>query len=298
MTPSGVLTHIASHTQVYRFGKVAYDLRSRTHIMGILNVTPDSFSDGGKYFSQERAIAHALEMVEEGADIIDVGGESTRPKSASFGEGAEVVTAEEELRRVIPVIEALTKRVEVPISIDTHKSSVAVKALEAGAVIVNDISGFTFDPEMPEVVARHGASAVIMHIKGTPKTMQLNPTYKDLFGDIIAHFQSSLALGEQRGIAQMMIDPGIGFGKTQEHNLQLIAGLSRFAVLGYPVLVGPSRKTFIGNILNLPLAERLEGSLAAIVACVLNGAHVVRVHDVRAAKRAVLVADSIKRAEA
>jgi len=281
---------------VYSFGRRKYDLSSRTHIMGILNITPDSFADGGRYLSVDRAVGYALEMIGDGADFIDVGGESTRPKSRAYGEGSDPVPVEEELRRVLPVIEALVKHTDVPVSVDTYKAFVAERALAAGAVIVNDISGFTFDPAMPGVVAKANASAVVMHIKGTPKTMQLDPEYSDLFGEVIGFLRASLERGREAGVSQMIIDPGIGFGKRQHHNLRLINGLSSFAAMRSPILVGPSRKSFIGNILNLPVEARLEGSLAAVVACILAGANIVRVHDVKPSKRAALVADAIKRA--
>lgn len=277
----------------FTFGQREYDLSARTHIMGVLNVTPDSFSDGGRYATVDRAVARGLEMVEQGADIIDVGGESTRPKSASYGEGAHAVSMEEELRRIVPVIERLVRETDVPVSIDTYKAATADRALQAGATIVNDISGFTFDPDMPRVVARAGASAVVMHIKGTPQTMQLNPAYEDLFGEISAFLKQCLERGQEAGINQMIVDPGIGFGKQEEHNLQVIAGLGEFAALGHPVCVGPSRKSFLGSILGLPVHDRLEGSLAAVVACILRGAHIVRVHDVKEAVRAARVADAI-----
>ena len=291
-------TAVTDKTFVYRFGQKECDLSARTHIMGVLNVTPDSFFDGGKYVAVDKAVERALEMVAEGADIIDVGGESTRPKSHAYGEGAEPVTMEEELRRVTLVIERLADKTDIPISIDTYKAAVAEKALECGAVIVNDISGFTFDPAMASVVAEAGASAVLMHIKGTPKTMQLDPTYEDLFGEVSEFLQNGLERGRRMGINQMMVDPGIGFGKRHDHNLRLIKELSTFKSLGYPILIGPSRKSFIGNILNLPVEERIEGSIAASVACILYGANILRVHDVKEAKRAALVADAIKRAVA
>jgi len=279
---------------VYTFGKRTYDLSSRTHVMGVLNVTPDSFSDGGKFIGRDAAIEHALRMVEDGADIIDVGGESTRPKSQAYGDGADIVPTDEELHRVIPVIDELVRHTDVPISIDTYKTSVAREALQAGASIVNDISGFTFDQDMPSVVAGAGASAVVMHIQGTPKTMQQNPTYQDLMGEISTFLEESLAKGRRAGIDQMIVDPGIGFGKRLEHNLQLIRQLKSLEALGCPILVGPSRKSFIGAILGLPVNERLEGSLAAAVGCILNGAHIIRVHDVKETKRAALIADAIK----
>jgi dihydropteroate synthase len=288
----------ARRHMVYRIGGREFDFSERTYLMGVLNVTPDSFSDGGKYLAPDLALEHARSMIEEGADIIDVGGESTRPRGAAYGEGSEPVSGDDETRRVIPVIERLVRETNVPLSIDTYKSDVARRALDVGAVIVNDISGFHFDPAMAPVVAAAGATAVIMHIKGMPWTMPANPTYDDLFAEVMGYLREGLRIGGGAGIRQMIVDPGIGFGKRQEHNLQLIAGLRALRQLGCPVLVGPSRKAFIGSILDLPVDQRLEGTLAAIVAAVLNGANVIRVHDVREAKRAVMVADAIRQASA
>ncbi len=280
----------------YRIGGKEFDLSGRAYVMGILNVTPDSFSDGGKFLLPEQALDHALAMVEDGADIIDIGGESTRPRGSAYGGGARDVDAAEEIRRVIPVIRHLAGKSRVPISVDTTKSEVARRALAEGASMVNDVSGFRFDAALPVVVAEAGATAVVMHMKGTPQTMQQDPEYADLFGEITESLRRSVQAGEQAGIRQMFVDPGIGFGKTLGHNLRIIAGLERFRALGYPVLIGPSRKSFLGALLNLPVGDRLEGTLAATVACVLNGACVVRVHDVREAKRAVIVADAIRNA--
>ncbi len=266
-------------------------LSKKTHVMGILNVTPDSFSDGGLYLDRKAAVEHALRMVEDGADIIDIGGESTRP-------GAEPVPLDEELRRTIPVIEAIASKVDVPISIDTYKAEVAKRAIEAGASVVNDISGLRFDPEMASVVAETGAAVVVMHIKGTPRDMQKNPKYQDLFGEIIEYLRGSMEIAKKAGVPEerIIIDPGIGFGKRPEHNLQIINRLDRFSVLGRPILVGPSRKSFIGLILdNLPPAERVEGTAAAVAISVFRGASIVRVHDVKAMSRVVRVADAIKR---
>jgi len=273
-----------------------FNLASRTHVMGVLNVTPDSFSDGGRFDTPARAIEHGLRMAEEGADFIDVGGESTRPKSQAYGEGGDPIGEEEELRRVLPVIEGLARRSPVPISIDTYRSRVAREALRAGASIVNDISAFHFDPVMPAVVAEADAAAVLMHIRGTPKTMQSNLEYRDLWGEILAYLQEGIDRARASGVRQLLVDPGIGFGKTAQQNLRLIAELPAMRSLGLPILVGPSRKSFIGEILGLPVAERLEGTLAAVVGAVLNGAHVVRVHDVRETVRAVRVADALKSA--
>lgn len=281
---------------LYTFGAKQYDLSSRTHIMGVVNVTPDSFSDGGRYLSPEQAVHRALDLVAQGADFIDVGGESTRPKGHTYGKGAEPVSASEELKRILPVIEALVNRTDIPISVDTYKADVAREALGAGAVLVNDISGFRFDPGMADVVGQMDGSAVLMHTRGTPQMMQSNPVYEDLFAEIIDSLRDSLRHAKEHGVDQILIDPGIGFGKGQEDNLRLIAGLDRFQQLGCPVLVGPSRKSFIGNILRLPVNDRLEGTMAAVAACVLRGAHVVRVHDVREAKLVAMTTDAIVRA--
>jgi dihydropteroate synthase len=285
----------ASGTLRYTIGGREYDFGSRTHVMGILNVTPDSFSDGGKFLPVAEAVRHALAMADEGADFIDIGGESTRPKGSAYGEGADPVGEREERERVIPVIEALLRRTDVPLSVDTYKASVARAALAAGAVIVNDISGFSFDPLMAEVVAAARASAVVMHIKGTPKTMQSNPVYGDLFGEISGFLEAAIDKGKARGITQFFVDPGIGFGKNPGDNFRLLAGLGKFRTLGVPVLVGPSRKSFLSADGTRPPAGRLEETLAAVTAAALNGAHVVRVHDVMAVRRAVRVADAIRR---
>lgn len=271
----------------YTFGNVRYDLASRTHIMGILNVTPDSFADGGYFFDKDDALRRGLELVEEGADFIDIGGESTRP-------GSEAISAEEEIRRVVPVIGQLAKLTDIPISVDTYKSGVAKRALDAGARIVNDISGLKFDPAMADVVRQSNASLVVMHIKGRPKMMQEHPEYENVIEEVIAYLNESVSAAEQKGIQQIFIDPGIGFGKTLTHNLELIRRLSEFQRLGYPVLIGPSRKSFIGKILDLPVEERLEGTAATVAASIMNGASVIRVHDVKEMKRVACVVDAIK----
>jgi len=276
-------------------GKKVLHLSSRTHIMGVLNVTPDSFSDGGKYFSRENALRHALQMAEEGADIIDVGGESSRPKGP-YGEGAEEISAEEEKQRVLPIIKELSERCDVVISIDTYKSSVAEAALKAGASIVNDISGLHFDPSMASVVASHGAALIAMHMQGTPKTMQQNPKYDDVVAEVRTSLAQSVEKAAAEGIHKIMIDPGIGFGKSLQHNLLLIKHLDAFAGLGRPIVVGPSRKAFIGALLDVPVGERLEGTAAAVAASIFGGAHVVRVHDVKEMKRVAVLTDAILRA--
>ncbi len=269
-------------------GSIVYDLASRTHIMGVLNVTPDSFSDGGKFFEPQRALDWAMQMVEEGADFIDIGGESTRP-------GSEPVPVEEEFRRTVPVVAELAKRLRVPISIDTYKSEVASAALDAGATIVNDISAGRFDPALLPIVARHKATIVLMHMKGTPKTMQENPSYGNVTEEVRDFLQNRAEVCRNEGIDQIIVDPGIGFGKQLYHNLALLRELHALVEVGYPVLVGPSRKSFIGMILDLPVEERLEGTAAAVAASILYGAHIVRVHDVRAMKRVAKVTDAIKR---
>lgn len=274
------------------FGTRTLDLSNRTAVMGILNVTPDSFSDGGAYPSVEAAVARALAMAEEGADIIDIGGESTRPSSV-YG-GSTAVSAEEEMRRVLPVIERLAAVSDVLISIDTSKSAVADAALRAGAHIVNDISGLTFDPAIADVTAAHQAALVVMHIQGTPETMQIAPTYADVVEEVKASLAASAAKARGAGVRTIIIDPGIGFGKTTGHNLELIRRLPEFRSLGFPVLIGTSRKGFIGQILGLPVEERLEGTAASVAVSIMNGASIVRVHDVKEMKRVVRITDAIK----
>ncbi len=267
------------------------DFSKKTCIMGVLNVTPDSFSDGGLYNRRDVAVEHALRLADEGADIIDIGGESTRP-------GSEPVSPDEEIRRTIPVIELLAKKINIPISIDTCKAAVAKRALDAGSSMVNDISGLRFDPEMPEVVARHKVPIVIMHIKGNPKDMQVNPEYEALIPEIMDYLRGSIRLAVDSGINEDMIiiDPGIGFGKTFDHNLEILKNLNEFALLGKPLLVGPSRKAFIGKILgDLPASDRLEGTAAAAAIAIMNGANIIRVHDVKEMVRVARVADAIRR---
>jgi dihydropteroate synthase len=252
-------------------------------------VTPDSFSDGGLFFDRKSAISHGLDMVEEGADIIDIGGESTRP-------GSKPLELEEELRRVIPVIESLAKEVKIPISIDTYKSTVAQRAIEAGAQIINDISGLHFDPSLAQVAAREDTPLVLMHIRGTPETMQKDVRYGSLFSEIIQYLKDSIQLAENAGLdpRQIIIDPGIGFGKTVEDNLLIIKNLFEFCILGKPILLGTSRKSFIGKILNTEADNRMEGTLSSIAIGVFNGAHIIRSHDVLQARKAIAVADAIR----
>ena len=259
-----------------------------TLIMGILNVTPDSFSDGGKFKSHDQAIGHAVKMIKEGANIIDIGGESTRP-------GAKAVQLEEELMRIIPIIEDIRLKSDCLISIDTYKSKVAEAALDAGADMVNDISGLTFDHNMASLVAERNVPVIIMHIKGRPRDMQKNPNYDNLIKEIKVFFELQIAIAKRAGIdsGNIILDPGIGFGKRLEDNFEIIRELGQISTMGYPVLLGPSRKSFIGLTLDLPIEERMEGTLASITAGVINGARIVRVHDIRATRRTLTITEKI-----
>lgn len=258
--------------------------------MGVLNVTPDSFSDGGRFFDRRRAIEHALEMAGAGADIIDIGGESTRP-------GARAVAAQEELSRVIPVIEGLRGRLTVPISIDTRSSQVARAALDAGAAIVNDVSGLQFDPAIASAAADAGAALVIMHMRGTPELMMRLARYHDLVGEVCGFLRRQAALAERAGVKRprIILDPGIGFAKTAAHNLEIIAALPRICALGYPVLVGASRKSFVRKISGAGAEEILFGTAAANAIAVAAGASIVRVHEPGPARAAIRMAAAIAR---
>lgn len=259
-------------------------------VLGIVNVTPDSFSDGGEFLDHSRAIEHGLKLVEDGADMLDIGGESTRP-------GAEEVPLEEELRRVLPVIEGLAGA--VPVSIDTAKAEVAKQAIAAGARVVNDVTALRGDPEMAAVCADHGVEVVLVHMLGTPRTMQNDPRYHDVVDEVTEFLAVQAGLAEAAGIERekIWIDPGIGFGKTVEHNLSLLKATDRFAAMGMPVLVGPSRKRFIGALSNdAPEPERLGGTIAASLAAMNGGAAMVRVHDVGPVAQAIRVAAAIDRA--
>ena len=271
-----------------QFRKWLKHTRRDTLIMGILNVTPDSFSDGGKFIHLDKALSQAQYMEKNGADIIDIGGESTRP-------GAISVSVKEEINRTIPVIEEIRKFSNISISIDTYKSEVAEKALLAGADFINDISGFTFDSRMMEIVKKFDVPVVLMHIKGTPQDMQTNPTYIDVIKDLLEFFSFQINKALDFGIkkVQIIIDPGIGFGKQLNDNFILIRRLKEFSKLGFPILIGPSRKSFIGLTLDSPPEYRLEGTLAAVSAGILNGASIVRVHDVKEVKRTVIITDKI-----
>jgi dihydropteroate synthase len=275
-----------------RFRKKSYDLSQRTLIMGALNVTPDSFSDGGHFFDRGKAIEEGLRLAQGGADILDIGGESTRP-------GAKPLDAEEEIRRVIPLIRTLDQKIGIPISVDTRKARVAEKALETGAEMINDISALRFDERMAEVVARRKVPVVLMHMRGNPETMQLDTHYDDFLGEILSFFRERVAFAESRGIPadQIVLDPGIGFGKSleEQHNLILLKYLQSFKVLEKPLLIGTSRKAFIGKILGLPPQEREEGTMATVAVAILNGANIVRVHEVERMRRVVQVTDAVLR---
>lgn len=266
----------------------AFQCKTTPVIMGILNVTPDSFSDGGRHRSTEDAVDHARLMIEEGADIIDVGGESTRPFS-------EPVAEKEEIRRVIPVIERLHDIPGAFISVDTYKANVAREALKAGADMVNDISGLTYDDAMAGVIAGNDAHAVIMHIKGTPRNMQENPWYDDVVGEISAFLHERVEYAVRSGVdrEKIVIDPGIGFGKRVEDNLRILKMLRAFHELGRPVLIGTSMKSFIGKLTDMPLEERVEGTLASLAVAIMNGADVLRVHDVRGAKKVLKIVKAV-----
>jgi dihydropteroate synthase len=257
--------------------------------MGVLNVTPDSFSDGGRLRGEEAAIAHGLRLFEDGADWVDVGGESTRP-------GALPVPAEAEARRVVPVVEGLRRRGAGPLSVDTTKAAVARSALDAGADLVNDVSAFDYDPAMAGLVAARGVPAVLMHLRGGFAEMHRSPSYRDVMGEIVAELGRALARAEAAGVSRdlLLVDPGIGFSKDAAHSLEALRRLAEMEALDRPVLVGPSRKSFIGRVLDVPADRRLMGTAAAVAACVLRGAHVVRVHDVREMVEVVRVADAIR----
>lgn len=263
----------------------------RTLVMGILNITPDSFSDGGRYKSPEDAIESALKMVEDGADIIDVGGQSTRP-------GSEEIPVSEEIRRVETIIRRLAESVDTPISIDTYRAQVARTALDAGASIVNDISAATFDPEMPELLAQRQCPTILMHILGTPMDMQIDPHYDDLMGEIVGWLRGRLKALANAGVDEklLIVDPGIGFGKTPDHNLEILRRLTEMKSLGRPILVGTSRKATIGKALGgLPAGERVEGTAATVALSVANGADIIRVHDVKEMARVAKMTDAVVR---
>jgi len=273
-----------------KWKKHVLNLDHRTHIMGVINVTPDSFSDGGKYLQRDKAIEHGLRMAGDGADIIDVGGESTRPYSKK-------ISLEEELDRVIPVIKGLSEKIDIPISIDTYKSEVASEALRAGASVINDISALKFDPRMISIAADAGVPVILMHMKGTPKDMQDNPLYENLVHDIITFLKKAIERAVKGGISEelIIVDPGIGFGKSFDHNLEILKELNRFQSIGRPLLLGTSRKAFIGHILDKHTHERDNGTMATIAAGIMNGAQMVRVHNVKMTREVVKIVDAVKR---
>lgn len=276
---------------ILRCRDFALPLHRKTHVMGILNVTPDSFSDGGLFYGLDKAVERALQMAQDGADIIDVGGESTRP-------GAESVSFQEEVRRTIPVIERIAPLLKIPVCIDTYKAAVARMALDAGASVINDISGLTFDPAMAGLAAEYDVPVVLMHIRGKPKSMQMNPVYESLIEDLLRELEDRISRAREAGVREdnILIDPGIGFGKTFDHNLQIIKNLSRFRSPKKPIVIGVSRKAFIGSILDgAPPEQRLEGTAAAVAVSIINGASIVRVHDVREMVKVARVADAIVR---
>jgi dihydropteroate synthase len=259
----------------------------RPLIMGILNITPDSFSDGGKFFKHKYAVDHALKMVQEGADIIDIGAESTRP-------GSEPVSVEEEWKRIYPVLKEVRGQTGQLISIDTYKSEIARKALDEGADIVNDVSGLRFDPEMAKTVTRYKAPLILMHMQGTPRNMQLKPHYHNLMEEIFVFFANQVELAKNNGIEHVILDPGIGFGKRYQDNFELIRRLAEFRIFGYPLLLGTSRKSFIGRALDKEVTDRLYGTAATVAIGVLNGANILRVHDVKEIRDIISISQLIK----
>jgi dihydropteroate synthase len=264
--------------------------RTRCLVMGVVNVTPDSFSDGGRFLDPDAAVAHGLALAADGADLLDVGGESSAP-------GATYIDARTELDRVLPVVERLAAATDVPISIDTRKAEVARAALAAGAVVVNDVSAGRDDPELMVAAAEAGAGLVLMHMRGTPATMQDDPRYDDVVAEVAAFLAERCAAARAAGVAEdaLVVDPGIGFGKRDPHNYALLDDLGRFTEWGHPVLVGVSRKGFIGRAVGLPPAERLEGTIAAVVWAVERGARIARVHDVAPVRRAVRMTEALMR---
>lgn len=284
-----ILTNLASTSAILRTSRREITIGERTLIMGIINTTPDSFSDGGRFSGPMTAVEEAIRMVEDGADLIDIGGESSRP-------GSDPVSEEEELRRVIPVIRGLSGKISVPLSVDTMKASVAREALAEGAEIINDISAMNYDDRMAGVVAEAGAAVILMHMRGLPKTMQTGDLhYHSLLGEVIAFLKERIDRALESGIApvQIMIDPGLGFGKSALDNMRLIRHLSEFKILGRPILTGVSRKSFIGHVTGGTPQERVAGTAASVTAAILNGSRVIRVHDVKTMKKVAAMADAL-----
>jgi dihydropteroate synthase len=295
-----VQSDLNMQTFTLRWKNFELQLGHRTAIMGIVNVTPDSFSDGGRFFALDAAQAQAEHLIQAGADILDIGGESTRPF-------AEPVPEAEEIRRVVPLIERLAPRIPVPISIDTTKSAVAEAALNAGAAMINDISALHLDTDMARVAARHDVPLILMHMKGTPRTMQVDPVYDDLLAEVCQYLKSAMDIATAAGVARhrLIVDPGIGFGKTLSHNLLILQQIDKLATLGAPILIGPSRKAFIRKLLSEALRQEITpdraevetGTQAALAMAVANGAHIVRVHDVANTKASVTILDAIRNAQ-
>jgi dihydropteroate synthase len=281
-----------------RIGRQNFNLDKKTILMGILNVTPDSFSDGGRYVSFDKAVEHAVQMEREGADIIDIGGESTRP-------GSEPITIQQEIDRVLPVVEELVKKLNIPVSVDTYKSEIASKVLDAGANMINDITALQGDKKMVNIISRYDIPVVLMHMKGNPRDMQKNPVYDDIIKEITKFLKerAEYAMFHDVKKEKIIVDPGLGFGKRTgrgiEDNCEILRRLNKFKKLGYPLMIGASRKTFIGNLCGekqqLTVSERLEGSLAAAVLAVLNGADILRVHDVKETKRCLDLINCVKK---
>ena len=286
-----VITNYRKVKYTFRCGCYKLYPGKKVYIMGILNVTPDSFSDGNVFYKPEAAIKHGLDLVKAGADIIDVGGESTRP-------GAERVSSKEQIRRVVPVIEALKKKIKRPISIDTRDSKVAEAAIKAGASIINDVSGLRYDAKIAQVAAKYKSGLILTHSKGTPQSTRKNPKYNSLVPEIIDSLNKSVSLAIKYKVnaEQIVIDPGIGFFKTTEHNLKIINNLAELKILGYPILIGTSRKSLIGNVLNLPVEKRLAGTIATVVYSILEGANIIRAHDVREISQAIKMLEAITKA--
>lgn len=285
------LNNIPSDPLILRTARRTITIGDRTLIMGILNVTPDSFSDGGRFMTPEMAVEAGMRMAEEGADMIDIGGESTRP-------GSDPVSLEDELRRVIPVVRGLAARIDIPLSVDTMKAGVAAGALAEGVEIVNDISSMEHDSGMAKVVADARAAVILMHMRGTPKTMQTGDlTYSSLTGEIITYLQARIESAREEGIQpeQILVDPGLGFGKTAMDNVRLIKQLGELKLLGRPIVTGASRKSFIGHVTGGLPQDRMEGTAAAVTAAIMNGSRVIRVHDVAAMKRVAAMADALNK---
>ena len=278
-----------SQTENTAISEFGFDFTNGPKIMGIVNVTPDSFYDGGKYSnSVNDSIRYALKLIDDGADIIDIGGESSRP-------GAVSVSETEEINRIIPVIEGIRSQSEIPISVDTYKSKVAQYALDSGANCINDISGFRFDNKMIEIAAKYNCPVIVMHMQGDPQSMQLNPKYENVVSELFKFFDERIAYLNQNNINNIIIDPGIGFGKTLNHNLEILNQIEKFKEFGLPVLVGASRKSFIGTILNETVENRLSGSLAILSWVAIKGADIIRVHDVKESMNAIKIINSIKK---